>query len=342
MVATLTDQKRTAIAEKLAEIKAVQEFIVANEQQLLNECNDADLRNRLEEMLEDDRKNAEIVETVIIQYGVQAKPTAQAKQAIEQAAEMMKNSGLNLYDKLAKHELFKHEQVISGLVVHKAAQIAGKDVEEALAPLNAVNFENRAHQEQLKGMLEYVGTRELTGEEPDLSIWARVKDAMAAMTGVVGSAVTQTADKEDMDIMDIIFLDHQKAKTLMREIKKTNDSQKIQEYFGQLYKDLLVHSKAEEEVVYPGVRSFYGDEDTQELYDEQVELERVLNSMKKLEATSSEFSSKLEQVKNMVGDHTRQEESTMFAAMRKNLSAEQREQMATQFKEAKKQLASKF
>jgi hypothetical protein len=44
----------------------------------------------------------------------------------------------------------------------------------------------------------------------------------------------------------------------------------------------------------------------------------------------------------MVGDHTRQEESTMFASIKKNLSPEQREQMATQFKEAKKQLQSKM
>jgi hypothetical protein len=40
----------------------------------------------------------------------------------------------------------------------------------------------------------------------------------------------------------------------------------------------------------------------------------------------------------MIGDHTRQEESTMFAAMRKNFSPEQREQIATQFKEAKQKL----
>jgi hemerythrin superfamily protein len=342
MVATLTDAKRSAIAEKLADMRAVQNAIIANEQQFIDECKNNEILDRLEDMLEDDQKNLDILETTITQYGIQSEPKGKIKKMVGQAEEMMKSNELSLYEKIAQHELLKHGQVMSGLIVHKAAQIAGSDVEEALAPLNSVNFENRAHQERLKGMLEYLGTKELTGEEPEQGIWGRVQDAVAAMTGAIGSAVTQASDKSDMDITDVIFMDHQKAKTLIGEIKGTNNPQRIQEFFGQLYKDLIVHSKAEEETVYPQIRSFYGDSDTQELYDEQAELETVLNEMKSLEPTASEFKSKLKQVKDMVGDHTRQEESTMFASIKKNLSPEQREQMATQFKEAKKQLQSKM
>jgi hypothetical protein len=53
---------------------------------------------------------------------------------------MMKSSELSLYENMAQHELLKHGQVMSGLVVHKAAQIAGADVEEALSPLNSVTL----------------------------------------------------------------------------------------------------------------------------------------------------------------------------------------------------------
>ncbi|MEQ9553718.1 MAG: hemerythrin domain-containing protein [Coleofasciculus sp. G3-WIS-01] len=338
MVATLTDAKRSAIAEKLADMRAIQNLIIANEQQFIKECKNNEIFGRLEDMLEDDQNNLEVLETTITQYGIQSEPKEKVQKMIEQAQEMMKSSELSLYEKLAQHELLKHGQVMSGLVVHKAAQIAGADVEEALSPLNSVNFENRAHQERLKGMLEYLGTQELTGEEPDQGLWGRVQDAVAAMTGVIGSAVTQASDRSDMDIMDIIFMDHQKAKTLISEIKGTNNPQRIQEFFGQLYKDVIVHAEAEKETVYPQVRSFYGNDDTQELYDEHEELKTTLNEMKELDPTSSEFKSKLKQVKDMIGDHTRQEESTMFASIRKNLSPEQREQMATQFKEVKKKL----
>jgi hemerythrin superfamily protein len=62
-----------------------------------------------------------------------------------------------------------------------------------------------------------------------------------------------------LEIQDIIHLDHTKVNKLFKQIDRTNDSNKIQEYFGQLYKDLSVHAEAEEQVVYPAVRPFYQD-----------------------------------------------------------------------------------
>ncbi|MGB3508634.1 MAG: hemerythrin domain-containing protein [Microcoleaceae cyanobacterium] len=338
MVTTLTDTKRQALGEKLADMRAIQNLIIINERQLIQDSTNNEMRNRLEDILEDDEKNLGIIETVITQYGIQSEPKEKVQQMVNQTQEMMQSSELSLYEKIVQHELLKHGQVMSGLVVHKAAQVVGADVLEAIAPLNTVNFENRAHQEQLKSMVEYIGTYELTGEEPDRGFLAHIQDAMAAMTGAVGSAVTGASDDSDLDIMTLIFLDHQKAKTLMREMEKTDSSDKVTEYFGQLYKDLVVHAKAEEEVVYPSVRGYYGDSDTQELYDEQAELEKVLNEMKAQEVSSQQFKSNLKKIKEMVGDHTRQEESTMFTSMRKNMSEEQRQEMATKFKEAKKQL----
>jgi hemerythrin superfamily protein len=342
MPITLTDAKRSTIAQKLADMRAIQNLILMSERQFIQECSDNDIRSRLQDMIEDDEKNLGIIETTITQYGNPAEPKDKVQKMVNQAQEMMQGSDLSLYEKMAQHELLKHGQVLSGLVVHKAAQVVGADVKEALAPLNAVNFENRAHQEQLKGILEYLGTRELTGQEPDDSIWGQIQDALAAMTGAIGSATTQASDASDMDIMTLIFMDHQKAKTLIREIEKTQDPNKIREYFGQLYKDLVAHAKAEEEVVYPHVRSFYGDNDTQELYDEQAELENVLNEMKASEPNAEAFQAMVKRVKDMVGDHTRQEEGTMFAAMRKNMNDSQREQMATEFKEAKKRLQTQM
>jgi len=341
MVSTLPDQKRLAIAEKLADIRAVQNLLIANEQQFLEETKDLEIRDRLAKILEDDQKNLGIIETVIIQYGVQSDPSDDLKEMVQKTQRAIKGSDLSFYKKIFQQELLKHAQVVSGLIVHKAAQVVGADVQKALTPLNTVNFENRAHQEQLKGMLEVLGTRELTGQEPEDGVWARVKDAIAAFTGIAGSAVTQGSEQSDLKIQDIIRLDHQKAKTLISEIEKSNDAQKIQEYFVQLAADLTVHSQAEEEVVYPAVRNFYGQDNTQELYEEQAELAVVLAQMKSLHPTSPEFNSQLKRVKEMLGDHTRQEESTMFDAIRDNFSTEQSEQLGTEFKKAKQHLQIK-
>jgi len=338
MVSTLPDQKRLAIAEKLADIRAVQNLLIANEQQFLQETNDQEVRERLSKLLKDDQKNLEVIETVIVQYGVHCDPSDDLKEIVQKTERAMKGSDLSFYQKIFQHELLKHAQVLSGLVVHKAAQVVGADVQVAITPLNTVNFENRAHQEQLKGMLEVLGTFELTGQEPENGVWARVKDTIAVFIGTENSAFTQGHDNSALNIQDVIRMDHQKAKTLISEIEKSKESQTILEYFVQLVADLTVHSKAEEEVVYPAIRPFYGEDNTQELYQEQAEMARVLEQMMSLNPTSQEFKSHLNRVKEILGDHTRQEESTMFAALSYNFSTAQSEQLATHFQKAKKHL----
>lgn len=61
-----------------------------------------------------------------------------------------------------------------------------------IEPLYTVNFENRAHQEQLKGVLYILGTRELTGQDPEQGVWASVQDTIAALKGIVGGVANQT------------------------------------------------------------------------------------------------------------------------------------------------------
>jgi hemerythrin superfamily protein len=340
MPITLDDSKRSAIACKLADIKEVQNLLISSEENLISDCHDQDIRDRLEHMLSDDRKNLGVLDTVIVQYGVHGEPKETVKNMVKKSNQLMEDSDISLYEKTFQLEVLKHQQFMSGVLVHKAAQVVGADVEVAITPLNTVNFENRAHQEQLKGVLEVLGVRELTGQEAKQGIWARVQDAVAALSGITGSAVTQASDKSDMNIQDVIRMDHNKVNMLFMQIANSIDSQKNEEYFGQIYKDLSVHSEAEEEVVYPAVRSFYGD--TQELYDEQAAMKVMLEELKSSNSSDSNFKTKVDQLKNMVTDHVRQEESTLFAAIRTNLSDKQQEDLATQFKTAKSKLQDKL
>ncbi|MDB9317503.1 hemerythrin domain-containing protein [Nodularia spumigena] len=342
MVTTLDDTKRNAIAIKLADMKLIQQLIIENEQLFLRESTDAEISDRLRKMLEDDQKNQGVLETTIVQYGIQKEPAQMVEEMCNTIRQLMQGSQLSFYEKIFKHELLKHQQVMSGVVIHKAAQKVGADVMAAISPLNTVNFENRAHQEQLKGILEVLGVRELTGQDADQGIWGRVQDAIAAFSGAVGSAVTQTSDKKDMNIQDVIRMDHNKVNILFTELLQSNDPQKIQEYFGQIYKDLTAHAEAEEEVVYPRVRSFYGESDTQELYDEQAQMKRWLEEIRAINPSASEFKDRVRNLMDLVGDHIRQEESTMFAAIRNNLSTEQTEQLATQFKAAKSRIQERL
>lgn len=318
----------------------MQNLLIANEQKLISACTDQEIRDRLGHMLEDDRKNLGVLDTISVQYGAIGEPKASVTMMVEQVTKLMDGSELSLYEKVAQQEMLKHQQFMSGVLVHKAAQVVGADVEAAITPLNTLNFENRAHEEQLKGVLEVLGVRELTGQEAKQGIWARVQDSVAAFSGIVGSVVTHTSDKSDMNIQDIIRMDHNKVSMLFKQIEESNDPQKIEEYFGQIYKDLSVHSEAEEQVIYPAVRSFYGE--TQELYEEQAEMKVMLEELKSLNASDPNFKSKVERLKTAVMAHVRQEENTMFAAIKNNCSNDQQEQLATQFKAAKSQLQAQL
>src|SRR4028118_122503 len=290
MVSTVDDTGRLAIATKLADMKALQNLLISNEEKFLQDCTEDEIHKRLQDMLKDDRKNLRVLDTAIVQYGVQSELQETTQKLIEEGKKLMESSELTLFEKVSQHELLKHKQTMAGLLIHKAAQVVGADVEAAITPLNTVNFENRAHQEQLKGILEILGVRELTGEEPDQGLWGRVQDAVAALSGVVGSAVTRMDD--EMRIGDLLRMDHSKTDVLFMEILGSNDPQKIQEYFGQLYKDVQAHGAAEEQVVYPAIRPYY--EDPQELYAETADVKRMLEEIKSLNPSDSEFKTKVE------------------------------------------------
>ncbi len=333
MVSTLDDTKRLSIATKLADMKALQNLLIKNEQQFIENCTDDDICDRLQDMLKDDQKNLGVLDTVIVQYGVKGEPKPTTQKIIAEVQKLME-SELTLFEKVQEHELLKHKQTMAGLLIHKAAQVVGADIEAAITPLNTVNFENRAHQEQLKGILEILGVRELTGKQPKQGLWARVQDAVAALTGVVGSVVTRTDD--EMTIRELLLMDHTKADILFMEILGTNDPHKIQEYFGQLYKDIKAHGTAEEQIVYPPVRQYY--EHTQEIYAQTDEVMEMLDEIKLINPSSSEFKAKIEQLRTAVRTHINQEEKDIFPKLRDNFSHEQQKQMASEFKTAKSKL----
>lgn len=335
MSITLEDPKRTAIAVKLAEMKATQNLLIANDRALIQACHNQEISNRLESFLKDDQKNLGIIDTVIVQYGIKAEPKPSVQKNIEEVGIMMQDSDISLLDKVAKHELLKHTQAISGLLVHKAGQVVGEDIAVAIAPLNAVNFENRGHEEQLKGIMESLSTLELTGKPAESGLWANVQDTLAAVSGLAGGIMNHS--DQTVSICDLIRLDHTKVNTLLAQIKATDDPQKLEEYFGQIYQDLSAHSEAEEEVVYPVIRSYY--DDIQHLYDEQAAMKQLLEQIKAMNCEDTvAFKAAIKGLTVALTAHVSEEEKDMFPLIQHNFSEQQQEQMATDFTTAKSKI----
>ena len=224
---------------------------------------------------------------------------------------------------------------MAGVLVHKAGQVVGADIAVAIAPLNAVNFENRGHEEQLKGIMESLSTMELTGKPSDSGLWSRVQDTIAALSGIAGSLIS--GSDHEISICDLIRLDHTKVFALLSQIKTTEDPQKLEEYFGQVYQDLSAHSAAEEEVIYPVVRPYYND--IQHLYDEQAEMKQKLEQIKAMNCSDTvAFKAAVELLASDVNAHIKEEEDEMFPRINGSFGDEQQKQLATDFKTAKSKI----
>lgn len=187
MVATLEEAKRLKIAAKLADMKLLQNQLISNEEKLAQATSgDKEISDRLQNMLQDDRENVGTIERAITQMGIQSDPNEKTAKMVEGLDGMMAGDELTLYEKASQHEAIKHQLVMLGVTLHKAAQTLGGDLEQTIDPINKVNFKNRAHQEQMKGVIQVLGTRELVGQNPDTSLWGQIEDGVAALKGVFG------------------------------------------------------------------------------------------------------------------------------------------------------------
>lgn len=181
---------KTNLASKLADLKLIQNVLIDCGQKLTTITNDDTIRERLENMLSSDRDSMTNIEKAIEQFGEPVEPREITQKHAEAIGQMMDGNELTTYDKFFQFELLKHQQTMTGLVIHKVAQSLDDELQDAMEPLNKVNFENRAHQEILKGVLYFVGTRELAGQEPDMGLWGSVEQAIAAIKGAVSSAAS--------------------------------------------------------------------------------------------------------------------------------------------------------
>ena len=187
MAATLDATKKNAISRKLADMKTLQNLMISNEETLLKASTDSDkVTKTLTDMLEDDRKSLSAIEEAIIDLEMKSDPSDTVTNMVETIKGIMSGNELDVYEKFMQHEGLKHQLVMTGLLVHKAAQATDGILQKIVDPINKANFKNRAHQEQLKGAIYYYGVRQLVGEEPEDGIWAAAEDAVAALKGAFG------------------------------------------------------------------------------------------------------------------------------------------------------------
>ena len=187
MAANIDTTQKNAIATKLEDMKVLQNLMISNEEKLLEATKGNErVTDSITDMLEDDRKSISAIEEAIKELEVSSQPSDTVTGMKDTIEKIMSGSELDLYEKILQHEGLKHQLVMTGLLIHKAAQASDGLLQKSIDPINKVNFKNRAHQEQLKTIIYYYGVRQLVGEEPEANIWGAADDAIAALKGAFG------------------------------------------------------------------------------------------------------------------------------------------------------------
>lgn len=149
-----------------------------------------------------------------------------------------------------------------------------------------------------------------------------------------------------MEATKLLKADHARVKMLFDRYEQLGDRamEKRKEIFDQVYAELDVHSKIEEEIFYPAVKNVHSNE-LQEMVAESIEehtvVKRLLSELSSLSPEAEEFDAKMKVLKENVLHHAEEEEEAkMFPLVQAKISLDERHELGKKL-EARKETLQK-
>ncbi|HEV7376271.1 MAG TPA: hemerythrin domain-containing protein [Pyrinomonadaceae bacterium] len=143
-----------------------------------------------------------------------------------------------------------------------------------------------------------------------------------------------------MDAFELLKKDHEKVSGIFEKLEPTTERgvKTREELFAQLKQELEIHTKIEEQILYPVLKEAEDTHDiTLEAYEEHNVVKTLLTELEALPKDDETWEAKLTVLKENVEHHVEEEEGEMFKKARKVLSSEQIEALGTRLEAAKKE-----
>lgn len=135
-----------------------------------------------------------------------------------------------------------------------------------------------------------------------------------------------------MEITTLLKEDHREVENLIAQLEDGADK----DTFTKLKSSLELHTQIEENVYYPALE---GLDETDELisdaYQEHDEVDELLEEMSGTDVGSEEFQDLLQQLKESINHHVKEEENELFPKSEEVLGAEKLEQMGDEMEKMK-------
>ena len=144
-----------------------------------------------------------------------------------------------------------------------------------------------------------------------------------------------------MHIFQALMADHSKVKDLLNELVALDDSDHDtrDDLVQDIRDELIPHSRAEESLFYNSLRALQSDTSkVMHGFKEHMEAEALLRALQVEDTVHLPWKKTAMKLKEALEHHIHEEETEIFAAARKVITAEEAEKLGTLFEELKPQI----
>lgn len=144
-----------------------------------------------------------------------------------------------------------------------------------------------------------------------------------------------------MDCFTLLERDHEEVAKLLQQCQSEGDKKSAKETFRKVAREIAVHAKLEETLVYPRLKEFDElSEQIDESYEEHGDIEDLLEEMAELSPSDEEWTSNLVELIDSVEHHVQEEEQEVFPVARKLIGEDQATELANTLSQEKKEMMS--
>ena len=141
-----------------------------------------------------------------------------------------------------------------------------------------------------------------------------------------------------MNAFTLLKNDHQKVAGILDKIDETTEraTKGREELFAQLKNELEVHTRIEEDILYPTLEEYEETRDISlEAYEEHAVVKRLLEELASAPKDDEQWTAKFTVLKENIEHHVEEEEGEMFTKARKVFSKDDIEKLGDRLQEAK-------
>jgi iron-sulfur cluster repair protein YtfE (RIC family) len=144
-----------------------------------------------------------------------------------------------------------------------------------------------------------------------------------------------------VDIYSLLEADHRKVTDLFARAAETAEPRELEAAFREIKRMLELHREAEERTFYAVLSNLPEiAERIEEAMEEHVDVEELLEELSNLAAEDDDFRAQLNELREEVEHHVREEEGELFSQARKLLDDDQAARIAEEFQAEKEGLAA--